>query len=220
MSCPHSTSDDPCSLCDTGDPSDTKLSAATPAGESEADGLDYGTHVDRYVVQDLIGRGGMGLVYTARDPDLGREVAIKLLRSSAAPGDSASLGQARLLREAQAMAQLSHPNVMPVYDVGKFGHAVFIAMELVRGHTLDKWAKSKPRPWKEVLGMLVQAGRGLEAAHAAGLVHRDFKPANVLIGSDGRPRVTDFGIARSTRAPSSALEDEADTSPSTPSSLD
>src|SRR4051812_26531651 len=89
---------------------------------------------------------------------------------------------------------------MPVYDVGKYQHAVFIAMELVRGLTLDKWARAERRPWREVLAMYLQAGRGLEAAHAAGLVHRDFKPANVLIGEDQRPRVTDFGIARSTRA--------------------
>ena len=98
------------------------------------------------------------------------------------------------------MAQLSHPNVVPVYDSGPFGEGVFIAMELVRGSTLDHWVKVKPRTWREVLAIFVQAGRGLEAAHAAGLVHRDFKPANVLVGEDGRPRVTDFGLARATRA--------------------
>src|SRR4051812_29534609 len=103
MPCPHSEADGPCSLCDASDPQvATFLSEAKAKSDGEGDGLDWGTQLDRYVVHDLIGRGGMGLVYTAHDPDLGRWVAIKLLRSSAAPGDSASLGQARLLREAQA----------------------------------------------------------------------------------------------------------------------
>src|SRR3954463_777715 len=121
MPCPHSESDGPCSLCDAGESQVASfLSEQKPKVDVDPDGLDLGTHVDRYVVHDLIGRGGMGLVYTAHDPDLDRWVAIKLLRSATAPGDAASIGQARLLREAQAMAQLSHPNVMPVYDVGKY----------------------------------------------------------------------------------------------------
>jgi serine/threonine protein kinase len=210
MPCPHSESDGPCSLCQESDAqSATYLSEEKPRSDTGADGLDWGTQVDRYVVHELLGRGGMGLVYTAHDPDLGRWVAIKLLRASAAPGDSVSLGQARLLREAQAMAQLSHPNVMPVYDVGKYRESVFIAMELVRGLTLDTWTRAVQHPWREVLAMYLQAGRGLQAAHAAGLVHRDFKPANVLIGEDGRPRVTDFGIARSMRTPAQAPSDGA-----------
>ncbi|MBK7864462.1 MAG: protein kinase [Archangiaceae bacterium] len=213
MPCPHSPGDGPCSLCDAADPQvATFLSDPKAKAPVDADGLDWGTHVDRYIVQDLLGRGGMGLVYVATDPDLGRQVAIKLLRGSAAPGDAASLGQARMLREAQAMAQLSHPNVMPIYDVGKYERSVFIAMELVRGLTLDKWVRAQQHAWREVLQMFLQAGRGLEAAHAAGLVHRDFKPANVLIGEDGRPRVTDFGIARSVRASAAAANEvEPDT---------
>ncbi len=201
MSCPHQTGDGPCPTCDGAEAHQaTFISEARPVAPPADGSLDAGTKIDRYVIHDLIGRGGMGFVYSADDPDLGRQVAIKLLRASAAPGDAASLGQARLMREAQAMALVSHPNVMPVYDVGRYGESVFVAMELVRGLTLDKWVKAKPRPWREVLQMFLQAGRGLQAAHAAGLVHRDFKPANVLIGEDERPRVTDFGIARSLRA--------------------
>src|SRR5438552_3535905 len=121
MACVHSAADGPCSLCDEAQAGQlaTMISQDAPKARPDADGVDFGTQIDRYVVEDLLGRGGMGLVYTARDPDLDRRVAIKLLRSSAAPGTAASLGQARMLREAQAMAQLSHPNVMPVYDVGK-----------------------------------------------------------------------------------------------------
>jgi tetratricopeptide (TPR) repeat protein/tRNA A-37 threonylcarbamoyl transferase component Bud32 len=163
--------------------------------------LTPGAHVGRYIVHDLIGQGGMGLVYTAQDPQLDRQVAIKLLRANPNQnGIADSFGQMRLLREAQAMAQLSHPNVLPVYDVGEFGKSVFVAMELVRGVTLDKWVKAKPRTWREILQVFILAGRGLVAAHAAGLVHRDFKPANVLMGEDSRPRLTDFGIARTARS--------------------
>jgi serine/threonine protein kinase len=157
-----------------------------------------GTHVGRFLVVEAIGQGGMGVVFKAYDPALDRRVAVKLLR----PGRGGSLdsgGAARLAREAQAMAQLAHPNVVPVYDVGRFGDALFVAMEFVSGATLHHWLAEKPRPWQAVLAVCLQAGRGLEAAHAAGLVHRDFKPANVLVGEDGRARVTDFGLARSSR---------------------
>ncbi len=219
MPCPHTPSG-PCSLCDAAaDPAvATYISEGKPPpkpGEN-ADGLDFGTKVGRYVVHDLLGRGGMGLVYTAHDPDLDRWVAIKLLKSSARTDEDMSRGQARLMREAQAMAQLSHPNVMPVYDVGEYQGTVFIAMELVRGLTLNNWVKAKPRPWREVLAMFLQAGRGLEAAHAAGLIHRDFKPANVLIGEDGRPRVTDFGIARSVRSGDRVAASGETPTPATP----
>jgi serine/threonine-protein kinase len=151
--------------------------------------------VGRYVILECIGSGAMGIVYTARDPDLGRKVALKLLRADAA-SKSSSEHRARLLREAQATARLSHPNVITIYDVGTVGEEVFLAMELVDGGTLRDWM-SAPHSWREVLGVMRRAGEGLAAAHAAGLVHRDFKPDNVLVGRDGRVRVTDFGLARS-----------------------
>ena len=155
---------------------------------------------ERYTLTAKLGSGGMGEVWEARDHS-GALVAIKVLKSQR--GDDGSAGQLRLLREAQAMAQLAHPNVVPVYDSGPFGNGIFIAMELVQGTTLDHWTRQR-RSWREVLPVFIAAGRGLEAAHAKGLIHRDFKPANVLLGSDGRPRVTDFGLARATRASGSS----------------
>ncbi|MFP2906572.1 protein kinase domain-containing protein, partial [Pyxidicoccus sp. 3LFB2] len=113
----------------------------------------------------------------------------------------------RLLREAQAMARLNHPNVVHVYDSGRLeDDSVFIAMEYVEGQTLQQWLKQRPRTWREVLRAFVDAGRGLAAAHAAGLVHRDFKPDNVLVGADGRVRVTDFGLAQAAHGLSSEPE--------------
>ena len=148
-----------------------------------------GTQVGRYVIVREIGAGGMGVVYAARDPELERMVAVKVLR-----GDSDPRTEARLRREAQAMAQLAHPNVVAVYDVGAFDERMFIAMEYVAGETLARWIGA-PRSRREILDAYCAAGRGLAAAHAAGLVHRDFKPENVLIGDDGRVRVGDFGLA-------------------------
>lgn len=148
----------------------------------------------RYVVLEPIGHGGMGVVLAAFDPELGRKVAIKLLHATAGRG---SLGRSRMLREAQALARLSHENVVAVHDVGVADGRVFIAMEFVAGVTLSAWLTNNERSWPEIIKVFVDAGRGLAAAHAAGLVHRDFKPHNVLIGDDGRARVTDFGLARS-----------------------
>ncbi|MFY0562508.1 protein kinase domain-containing protein [Archangium lansingense] len=151
-----------------------------------------GAQVGRYVVEGPLGEGGMGVVYAARDPGLGRTVALKLLR----PGGGGDEGRARLVREAQAMARLAHPNVLPLFEMGTEGGSVFLAMERVEGPTLAGWLRERERPWREVLSLFLQAGEGLAAAHRAGLVHRDFKPANVLVGADGRPRVTDFGLVR------------------------
>ncbi len=134
----------------------------------------------------------MGIVYRAHDGDLGRDVAVKLVSTSDAPSDTLAT---RLLREAQALAQLSHPNVVSVFDVGRVDSGVFLAMELVEGLSGDIWLKRKPG-WREVLSVFRDAGRGLAAAHRVGLVHRDFKPANLMIGNDGRVRVLDFGLAR------------------------
>ncbi|WP_244238635.1 protein kinase domain-containing protein, partial [Corallococcus terminator] len=150
--------------------------------------------VGRYLLLRPLGQGGMGVVYAAYDPDLDRKVALKLLRPD---GNSDSdVARARLLREAQAMARISHPHVIPVFDVGVWGAQVFLAMELIDGGTLGQWLKQAPRSWREVLEVYLAAGRGLVAAHAVGLVHRDFKPANVLVDRRGRVCVTDFGLAR------------------------
>ena len=151
----------------------------------------------RYQIVRPIGAGGMGVVYEARDLELHRPVALKMLRPS---GAAAALRE-RLLGEARAMARLSHPNVLAVHDVGTLGDAVFLAMELVEGQTLTAWLAQRKRSWREVLEVFLAAARGLSAAHAAGLVHRDFKPDNVLVGDDGRVRVTDFGLARTSGVP-------------------
>ncbi|WP_224372801.1 tetratricopeptide repeat protein [Hyalangium versicolor] len=169
---------------------------ATPQWIKEGRAPQRGEQVGRYLVLERVGQGGMGTVYSAWDPDLGRRVAIKLLRMDKHHAEGRAMGQARLLREAQAMARVTHPHVIAVYDVGTLGEGVFVAMEFVDGTTLKKWIKEKPRPWREVLDTFVAAGRGLAGAHSAGLVHRDFKPDNVLIGKDGRIGVTDFGLAR------------------------
>ncbi|NTX10417.1 serine/threonine protein kinase [Myxococcus sp. CA056] len=153
------------------------------------------SQIGRYLLLRRLGQGGMGVVYAAYDPDLDRKVALKLLHPDGRH-DHSEEARSRLLREAQAMARVSHPNVIPVFDVGMWGDQVFVAMELVDGGTLASWLKASPRSWREIVTRYVEAGRGLEAAHAAGLVHRDFKPANVLVSRAGRVYVTDFGLAR------------------------
>ncbi len=158
--------------------------------------LSPGARLGRYVILKHLGHGGMGVVYLAFDGELERRVAIKVLRAEATAGLSAGETRARLLREAQAMAKVSHPNVVSVYDVGTFGNDVFIAMEYVRGTTLREWRyQTKPRP-RALVEMYIQAGRGLEAAHAAGILHRDFKSDNVLVDEQGHAKVLDFGLAR------------------------
>ncbi|HYO66263.1 MAG TPA: serine/threonine-protein kinase [Archangium sp.] len=175
--------------------------------------LGRGTPLDRYVVLEPLGEGGMGMVYAAYDSVLDRKVALKLLPPGELDGGpEVSSGRARLLREAQAMARLSHPNVVAIYDVHQHESQVFMAMELVDGQTLLQWEREKPRTWRELLTAYLAAGRGLAAAHAAGLVHRDFKPTNVLVGRDGRVRVTDFGLARPHNAP---VEQTSDATPDT-----
>jgi serine/threonine protein kinase len=166
---------------------DTVPAAAGAAGPAE---------IGRYRVVGTIGRGGMGVVLRAHDPQLRREVAIKLVRPRRADDAIAVEQQARLLREARAMAALSHPNVVPIFDVGEHGDGLFIAMQYVAGANMRAWLLAENPSWRRILGVFRAAGRGLAAAHAAGMVHRDFKPANVLVGDDGRVRVVDFGLAR------------------------
>jgi tetratricopeptide (TPR) repeat protein len=158
--------------------------------------LSRGENVGRYVIVDIIGRGGMGIVYKAYDPDLDRRIALKLLRPRVTDAESHTSGRDRLLREAQALAQLSHPNVVAVYDVGTVDDDVFVAMELVEGATLRTWIGDDRPPLRQVVSAFAAAGEGLVAAHEAGLVHRDFKPENVMLGDDHRVRVLDFGLAR------------------------
>jgi hypothetical protein len=181
-----------------------------------ATALAAGTRVDRYEIIRRVGEGGMGVVYAARDPELERVVAIKLMHPPrTGHGTTAALAgdeNRRLLREARALAKVAHPNVVSVFDVGTTsgvpldGEAsgtplddrVFVVMELVEGGTMREWLATRPDR-AAVLDAFIQAGRGLTAAHARALIHRDFKPDNVLIGEDGRVRVTDFGLARMVR---------------------
>ncbi len=154
-----------------------------------------GERIGRYVVTELLGAGGMGVVYAALDPQLDRRVAVKVLRSGFARNVAGA--KKLLIDEAKAMAKLSHVNVVTVHDVGVMEDQVFLAMELVEGKTLRDLMRDVTPGARELRDVLVEAGRGLAAAHKAGLVHRDFKPENVLIGRDGRVCVSDFGIARS-----------------------
>lgn len=180
--------------------------------------------IGRFTVLKRLGSGGMGVVYAAYDPNLDRRVALKLLRARHKDARKRDAAQTRLRREAQAMAKLSHPNVVAIYEVGTLDDQVFIAMEFVKGMTLTKWLAQhpvanldepvdNPRLWREVLDIYMQAGRGLAAAHRAGIIHRDFKPDNVLIGRDGRVRVVDFGLARaeSSEATGTRLVNRPDT---------
>jgi eukaryotic-like serine/threonine-protein kinase len=173
-----------------------RASRSSPAAHSE----DAVEQVDRYTVFEPLGVGGMGVVYRAYDPRLDRKIALKVLR----PGLCDERNRERMQNEAKMLAKLAHPNVVAVHDAGTWSDRVYIAMELVEGVTLRDWLAERPRSWREIVDILLQAGEGLASAHAAGLVHRDFKPQNVLVGSDGRARVSDFGLAE--RGPSSDLD--------------
>jgi tetratricopeptide (TPR) repeat protein len=163
--------------------------------------------IGRFEIEGVLGSGGMGIVYKAYDPDLGRAIALKMVRTSS------SEAAGRQKREARAMAQISHPNVVAIHDVGTHDGELFLVMELIAGTTLAEWLRASERNWRDQLAMFVAAGRGLAAAHAAGLVHRDFKPHNVLVGEDGRARVTDFGLAREQAATGTDVSAIAETTP-------
>lgn len=159
--------------------------------------LERGDTVGRYIVLHTLGMGSLSVVYAAYDPELNRQVALKFMHAARADGvDSQNSSRTRLLREAQAIARVNHPNVIAIYDVGTRGDEVYLAEEMVAGEDLRQWLTMARRSEREILEVFLQAGRGLAAAHAAGIIHRDFKPANVLVGQDGRVRVLDFGLAR------------------------
>jgi len=155
--------------------------------------LPEGTRLGRYVVDSLLGRGGMGAVYLGHDPVLDRPVALKVTHESGR--ERWRDAEPRMAREARMLARVSDPHVVQVFDVGRFEGGTFVAMERVEGVTIREWCKRAPRRAEEVLAVFEQAGRGLAAIHGAGLVHRDFKPANALVGAEGRLRVLDFGLA-------------------------
>ena len=184
---------------DSGDPvigALKRVFADLPRAETDAT-TDDPTTIGRYAVLRRVGSGATGVVYAAYDEELDRRVAIKLMRDRGARVSGAA---ARLRREAQALARISHPNVIGVHEVGEHRASdveqVFIAMEFVRGQTLRRWCSAAGRTHREVIDVLLQAARGLAAVHDAGLVHRDVKPENVMIGDDGRVRLMDFGLAR------------------------
>ena len=165
----------------------------------------------RYVLLGELGRGGMGVVHAAYDTTLDRKVALKLLRDT-----GVAESHLRMLREARVLARLSHPNVVAIYEVGEVGEQVFVAMELVEGLNLRAWLADRTRTQADILAVFLQAAEGLIAAHAAGLVHRDFKPDNVVIGVDGRVRVMDFGLARRSLEAPAPRDEEVITRPSDP----
>ncbi len=186
-----------------------------PAGGDDVP--EPGARIGRYLLLERLGMGGMGVVFAAFDPDLDRRVALKLLRGEAHDDEA----DERLLREARALAKLTHPNVVPVFDVGRAGGRTYVAMECIEGQTLGRWLAASPRSHAEILRVFAEAARGLSAAHEIGIVHRDVKPDNVLLGTDGRVRVGDFGLARPVpttmnatstddRGPPSATDDALD----------
>ena len=171
--------------------------------------------IGRYRITRKIGEGGMGVVYAGFDPELQRDVAVKLIRQAQFRG-RLEQASARLRREAQITAQLAHPHVVTIYDVGESEDGVYIAMELVDGPSLARWIRQDARTWREVVSMFFGAGRGLAAAHDAGLIHRDFKPSNVLVG-DRRARVVDFGLANDGPVQSRPVPSGADALSTAPS---
>jgi formylglycine-generating enzyme required for sulfatase activity/tRNA A-37 threonylcarbamoyl transferase component Bud32 len=173
---------------------------SAPKGNSEPAARDLapGEKLGRYAILESVGRGAMGVVYAAYDSELDRKIALKVLNPNRAR--ASPVAPARLVREAKAMARLAHPNVIAIHDVGEFEGQVFLAMEFLGGGTLRTWLDARPRAWRECLDLFLAAGRGLAAAHEAGLVHRDFKPDNVLLDKQQRPRVVDFGLAREAAA--------------------
>ncbi|MBL9020296.1 MAG: serine/threonine protein kinase, partial [Myxococcales bacterium] len=197
-----------------------QVAHAPPAGAGSVPAVAFGSdgvtvrdepempeRLGRFALRRTLGAGGMGIIYEAHDPTLDRSVAIKCLRAEGAEP------AARLLREAQALGRLAHPNVVTIFEVGQDGDRVYLAMELVHGTTARAWRAAAPRTEREILDVWHQASAGLAAAHAAGLVHRDVKPENVLVGDDGRVRIGDLGLAAAYAAPSAEPEARAPADP-------
>ncbi|HWB76107.1 MAG TPA: serine/threonine-protein kinase [Nannocystaceae bacterium] len=178
---------------DGGSPTTAGESPRGRADEGPASTLGAGDEVGRYVLLRPLAHGGMGIVYLAFDPELDRNIALKLLlpRRLDRPNERDAL-----IGEARALAKLSHPNVIQVYDVGVWGEQVWVALEYLAGATLVEWRRARERPWGDTLDLLLAAGRGIAAAHLAGIVHCDIKPSNIVVGEDDSPRVLDFGLAR------------------------
>ncbi len=192
-----------------GAPRSVELDATRPTSRlrGTASALEAGATVSRFTLLEPLGAGGMGVVWAAYDPHLDRKIALKFVRADLAQPEML----ARLEREAKAVARVTHPNVVAIHDIGADDDRIYFAQEFVRGCDLGAWLAARPRTVGEILEIFVQAARGLAAAHAAGIVHRDFKPSNVLVGDDGRARVVDFGVARSVEQ----LEPNATPSPTT-----
>ncbi len=181
---------------DDGEAEQTRLAPVgplTPPPSEPGSASHPPTQLGRYTILHRLGVGAMGVVYAAVDRELGRRVALKLIEATGA--DAVERG-ARLLREAQALARLTHPHVVTIYDAGRVDGQVFVSMELVTGSTVGEWLRAQKRTWPEILELFLQAASGLAAAHAAGIIHRDFKPSNVLVDEQSRARVVDFGLAR------------------------
>ena len=200
-------------------PSSRLRRTLSDSGTSAVRRCEPSRQLGRYLLLELLGRGGMGEVYRAYDPNLDRMVALKRLHSADPESDRA---RPRLLREAQVAARLCHTNVVQIFDVGTdpSSNDAYIAMELVEGETLRAWLR-RPHPWQEIAAVFSKVGRGLLAAHGRGVVHRDFKPDNVLLGLDGEPKVVDFGLAKPSRdarptRSSAELAKTADTGPAEP----
>ena len=158
--------------------------------DGAAEGAPLPPVLGHFTLGEVLGAGGMGIVFAAQDSRLDRRVALKLVR----PGGAGAEARARLVREGKALARLSHPNVVTVYEISAVDEQVFIVMELIDGTTLREWMRGERRPWREIVRVFGAAGRGLQAAHSLGLIHRDFKPSNVLIDRGGAVKVSDFGL--------------------------
>jgi len=177
------------------DPIDLKRTRAAVLGRLFGKAVEP-TRLGRFEILGVAGHGAMGQVYVARDPELDRRVAIKVIRRFDPDDDAAERQRERLVREARAMAKIQHPNVIAVHEVSRHAEDVFIVMEYVEGPSLRRWLEQTPRAWREVVSVFAGAGKGLAAAHSRELVHRDFKPDNVLVADGRRAIVLDFGLAR------------------------